>query len=180
MTRSLVSPLMPDRTRTPDDVRLEVDRALARAGAEGPRELAVHVALTEGVTAVEALARCGVHVPDADPAPRRIEFVRLPHGAPFRLGGERYRKVSARAAKSLTVGAPNALSIDGGAPVRVLPDRVVERIPTVVVPARRAGLPGRGLDREDDRHAHRDGHGEGDHAGEKAGRKHGGVKGGTL
>lgn len=125
--------------RTPDDVRLEVDRALARAGAEGPRELAIHIALTEGVSAVEALARCGVHVPDAEAVPRRVEFVRLPHGAPFRLRGQRYRKVSAKAAKALTVGAPNALPIDGGAPIWVAPGQVVDRIPTVVTSIRKAG-----------------------------------------
>ena len=130
---------MPERPRTPDDVRLEVDRALARAGAEdGPRELAIHIALSEGVSAAEALARCGVRVPAPEPAPRRIEFVRLPYGAPFRLNGVRYRKVSARAAKALALGAPNALPVDGGAPLWVDPGRVVERIPTVVAPVRRA------------------------------------------
>lgn len=129
---------MPERPRTPDDVRLEVDRALARAGADGPRELAVHIALSEGVSATEALARCGVYVPEATPAAREIEFVRLPYGAPFRLNGVRYRKVSARAAKALAVGGPNALPIDGGTPIWVAPGRVVERIPTAIVPVRKA------------------------------------------
>lgn len=123
--------------RTLDDVRLEVDRALAQIGGEGPRELAVHLALTEGLSAVEALARCGVDVP-APKGPREVAFVRLPHGAPFRLNGARYRKVSARAAKALARGAPNALPIGEGAPVWVAPDRVVERIPTVVAPVRKA------------------------------------------
>ena len=130
---------MPAPSRTPDDVRLEVDRALAKAGAEGPRELAIHLALTEGISAIEALARCGVDVPDARGRSRRVEFVRLPYGAPFRLNGIRYRKVSSRAARTLAQGAPNAVPIDGGAPIWVLPDRAVERIPTVVVPRRRTG-----------------------------------------
>ncbi len=130
---------MSERPRTPDDVRLEVDRALARVGGEGPREVAVHLALTEGVSAVEALARCGVDVPDGDPGPRQVEFVRLPHGAPFRLGGRRYRKVSAKAAKALTTGAPNALPIDDGVPIWVAPGRMVDRIPTVVTSVRKTG-----------------------------------------
>lgn len=129
---------MSARPRTPDDVRLAVDRALARVGGEGPRDLAVHLALSEGISAEEALARCGVDVPDAE-AERAVAFVRLPHGAPFRIAGQRYRKVSARTAKTLAFGAPNAVSLDGGAPRWLGPGDVVERIPTVVAPVRRAG-----------------------------------------
>ena len=56
---------------TPDDVRVSVDRALARlapeAAAEAPRAMAVALALAEGISAEAALARCGVEVPPARP-----------------------------------------------------------------------------------------------------------------
>jgi hypothetical protein len=60
----------------------------------------------------------------------RVPFGRLPYGAPFRLGGVRYRKVSAKTARLLTRGAPNATPIDGGEGLWLAPDRPVEPVPT--------------------------------------------------
>lgn len=126
---------LPDR-RTADDLRVAVGRLLARAfpdglvGWESPRELAVGLALREGLTAEEALARLGVTVPPPSAAPRPVAFGRLPYGAPFRLGGVRYRKVTAATARLLTRGAPNATPVDGGEGVWLAPDHPVEPIPT--------------------------------------------------
>lgn len=119
--------------RTPDDVRVAVDRALARLGpeaaAEAPRQLAVALALAEGLSAEEALARCGVEVPPGRPAP--VAFVLLPPGALFWWQGVRYRKVPARASRSLVPGAPNAFPVAGGDGRWFAPDHRVERVPTV-------------------------------------------------
>ena len=122
--------------RTPDDLRVAVDRLLARAfpggldAWESPRELAVGLALREGLTAEEALARCGVCVPSSEGRAGAVAFGRLPYGAPFRLGGVRYRKVTAKAARHLTRGAPNATALDGDGGVWLAPNRPVEPIPT--------------------------------------------------
>ena len=115
--------------RTLDDARLAVGRALARlgAGADAPRELAVSLVLTEGLTAEEALARCGVEVPPPVPAP--FAFVLVPPGGLFRWGGARWRKVSARTARRLTPGAPNATRLDGEGARCFRPDDRVERVP---------------------------------------------------
>ena len=122
--------------RTADDLRVAVDRLLARAfpggldGWESPRELAVGLALREGLAPEEALARLGVAVPPPSRRLRAVAFGRLPYGAPFRLGGARYRKVAAATARLLTRGAPNATPIDGGDGVWLAPDHPVEPIPT--------------------------------------------------
>ena len=118
--------------RTPDDVRVAVDRALARLGpeaaAEAPRQLAVALALQEGLTAEEALARCGVEVPERGPA--FVPFVLLPPGALFWWQGVRFRKVPARASRSLVPGAPNAYPVAGGDGRWLAPDERVERVVT--------------------------------------------------
>ena len=122
--------------RTADDLRVAVGRLLARAfpggldAWESPRELAVQLALREGLTPEEALARCGVTVPPPARRPGAVAFGRLPHGAPFRLGGVRYRKVTAKAARHLLRGAPNATEIDGDGGAWLAPDQPVEPIPT--------------------------------------------------
>lgn len=125
----------PDR-RTADDVRVAVDRALARAlpaGAdpwEAPRELAVHVALSEGLSAEDALARCGVRLGSGRPRPARVPFVRLPAGALFWVGPVRYRKVG-RTARTAALDAPNAVAVDDpGRVLWVAPDQRVEPVPT--------------------------------------------------
>ena len=120
---------------TPDDVRVAVDRALARAfpggvdAWESPREVAVQLALREGLSAEEALGRCGVAVPPPTRSP--VAFGRVPYGAPFRLGGVRYQKVTAKAARRLAAGAPNAEPMDDdGEAVWLAPDHPVEHVPT--------------------------------------------------
>ena len=123
---------------TPDDVRVAVDRALARAfpggvdAWESPREVAVQLALREGLSAEEALGRCGVDVPPPTRSP--VAFGRVPYGAPFRLRGVRYQKVTAKAARRLAAGAPNAEPLDAdGEAVWLAPDHPVEHVPTTVV-----------------------------------------------
>ena len=123
---------MPDRT--PDDVRVAVDRALARlppeAAAEAPRQLAVTLALAEGLSAEEALSRCGLEVP----ARRRgatVAFVRVPPGGLFQHGGVRYRKVVARVARRLASGAPNAYPVGSGEGRNFLPTDRVGLVATV-------------------------------------------------
>ncbi len=117
---------------TPDDVRVAVDRALARLAPgtadEAPRQLAIALALAEGIGAEQALARCGVEVPPAVPAP--VAFVLLPPGALFWWQGVRFRKVPARASRSLVPGAPNAYPVDGGDGRWIAPDQRVDRVPT--------------------------------------------------
>lgn len=108
----------------PDAVARAVDRALARAFPDGvdewevPRDLAVSLAVHEGLTPEQALARCGIAVTPGASVPD-VAFVLVPYGNVFRLDGERYRKVSAKAARQLFVGAPNATPLDGGDPVYV-------------------------------------------------------------
>ena len=118
--------------RTPDDVRVAVDRALARlapeAAVEAPRQLAIALALAEDLAAEEALARCGIEVPDARPA--LVPFVLLPPGALFWWEGVRFRKVPARASRSLVPGAPNAYPVAGGDGRWLMPDQRVERVVT--------------------------------------------------
>lgn len=124
-------------TPTPDDVRVAVDRALARlpaeAAAEAPRAMAVALALSEGISAEAALARCGVEVPPGRPG--TVAFVLLPPGALFRWRGVAYRKVGARAARQLVPGAPNAFPVDTAADAEAsegrwfAPDQRVERPP---------------------------------------------------
>ncbi len=123
---------MPDRT--PDDVRVAVDRALSRLpledAAEAPRQLAVALALAEGLSAEEALTRCGVEVP----ARRRgatVAFVRVPPGGLFRFRGVRYRKVVARVSRRLATGAPNAYPVGGGDGINFLPSDRVGLVSTV-------------------------------------------------
>ena len=114
---------------TLDDARLSVARALARLGAEAdhaPRDLAVALVLSEGITAEEALARCGITLPPARPSP--FAFVLVPPEGLFRWGGVRWRKVSAKQARRLAVGAPNAAPVDGGESRCFLPDERVERV----------------------------------------------------
>ena len=117
---------------TPDDVRVSVDRALARlapeAAAEAPRAMAVALALAEGISAEAALARCGVEVPPA--RPQAVAFVLLPPGALFWWQGVRYRKVPARASRSMVPGTPNAYPVAGGDGRWLAPDQRVERVPT--------------------------------------------------
>ena len=117
---------------TPDDVRVAVDRALARLGpeaaAEAPRALAVSLALAEDLTAEEALARCGVTVPPRE-GPAMLAFVLVPPSALFRHAGVVYRKVSARVSRDLVPGAPNAFPIDGGDGAWFMATQRVERIP---------------------------------------------------
>ena len=140
MRRSRTTP-----ARTPDDVRVAVDRALARAFPggvdpwESPREVAVQLALREGLSAEEALGRCGVDVPP--PARSPVAFGRIPYGAPFRLNGVRYKKVTAKTARRLATGAPNAEPIDDGEAVWLAPDHAVEHVPVTTVPEARG--PGR-------------------------------------
>ena len=132
---------------TPDDVRVAVDRALARSfpdgldGWESPRDVAVQLALREGLSAEEALGRCGVDVPPPTRSP--VAFGRVPYGAPFRLDGARYQKVTAKAARRLAAGAPNAESLDGGEAVWLAPDHPVEPVPTTVARADPRGRTGR-------------------------------------
>ncbi|WP_420456066.1 hypothetical protein [Rubrivirga sp.] len=117
---------------TPDDVRVAVDRALARlapeVAAEAPRALAVALALAEGIDAEAALARCGVEVPPASASP--VPFVLLPPGALFWWQGARFRKVPARASRSLVPGAPNAYPVAGGDGRWIAPDQRVDRVTT--------------------------------------------------
>jgi hypothetical protein len=117
---------------TPDDIRVAVDRLLARLGpeaiAEGPRELAIALALQEGLSAEEALARCGVDVPP--PRPAMVPFVLLPPGALFWWQERRFRKVPARASRDLVPGAPNAYPVEGGDGRWIAPDQRVERVVT--------------------------------------------------
>lgn len=125
--------------RTPDDVRVAVDRLLARlpleAAADAPRQLAVTLALAEDLTAEEALARCGVVLPPPEPSGATIAFVRVPPGGLFRWGGLRYRKVVARVARRLAVGAPNAYPVGGGDGRNFLP---TDRVGLVSIVRRRA------------------------------------------
>lgn len=124
--------------RTPDDVRVAVDRALGRLrpedAADAPRQLAVALAIAEDLTAEEALARCGVDVPPRTPG-ATIAFVRVPPGGLFRWGGVRYRKVVARVARRLAVGAPNAYPVGGGEGRCFFP---TDRVGLVTVVQRRA------------------------------------------
>ena len=129
---------------TPDDVRVAVDRALARSfpggvdGWESPRDVAVQLALREGLTAEEALGRCGVDVPPPTRSP--VAFGRVPYGSPFRLNGARYQKVTAKAARRLAAGAPNAEPLDpDGEAVWLAPDHPVDPVPTTVARAGRGG-----------------------------------------
>ena len=118
--------------RTPDDARVAVARALARLGAraaDAPRELAVALVLSEQITAEEALARCGVDLPPARPSP--FAFVLVPPGGLFRWGGVRWRKASAKQARRLGLGAPNATPVGGGEGRCFRPDERVERVPVV-------------------------------------------------
>ena len=119
--------------RTPDDVRVAVDRALARlppdVAAEAPRPLAVALALAEDLSAEEALARCGVTVPARAPGPARLAFVLVPPSSLFRWRGVAYRKVSARVSRSLVPGAPNAFAVETGDGAYFLPTQRVERVP---------------------------------------------------
>lgn len=118
----------------PAIVRHAIDRALARAFPDGvdpwdvPRELAISLALAEGLGAEEALARCGIHVAAAPSAPPRVAFVLVPYGQAFRHEGARYRKVRAKTARLLAQGAPNATPLDGGDPVHIAPDTLVEAV----------------------------------------------------
>ncbi|MGB3543422.1 hypothetical protein [Rubrivirga sp.] len=127
---------MPDRT--PDDVRVAVDRALARLSledaAEAPRQLAVTLALAEDLSAEEALSRCGLEVPTR-PRGATIAFVRIPPGGLFRHHGVRYRKVVARVARRLATGAPNAYPVGGGEGRNFLP---TDRVGLVAAVRRRA------------------------------------------
>lgn len=104
--------------RTLDDVRVAVDRALARlpaeASADAPRQLAVTLAVAEDLSAEEALARCGVEVPPRPARAPTVAFVRIPPEGLFQWGGVRYRKVAARVARRLATGAPNAYPVGGG------------------------------------------------------------------
>ena len=119
-------------SRTPDDVRVAVDRALARlpadVRAEAPRALAVSLALAEGIGAEEALERCGVSVPPRE-GPVWAAFVLVPPGAIFRSDGVRYRKVTARVSRALVPGAPNAFAVDTGEGAWFMATQRVERIP---------------------------------------------------
>ena len=122
--------------RTPDDARLAVRQALARLGPdaqEAPRELAVALVLAEGISAEAALARCGVELPPARPSP--FAFVLVPPGGLFRWGGARWRKATAKQARRLAVGAPNAVPVEGGEGRCFLPDERVERVPVSRQPA---------------------------------------------
>ena len=110
----------------PDAVARAVDRALARAFPDGvdawdvPRDLAVSLAVNEGIPAEQALARLGIAVTPGASVPE-VAFVLVPFGNAFWLDGARYRKVEERWARDLFVGAPNASPIDGGDPVYVPP-----------------------------------------------------------
>ncbi len=119
--------------RTPDDVRVAVDLALARLGpdaaAEAPRQLAIALALAEGLTAEEALARCGVDLPPRRPGPALVAFVLVPPTSVFRWKGVVYRKVSSRVSRDLVPGAPNAFAVETGEAAYFLPTQRVERIP---------------------------------------------------
>ena len=103
-----------------------VDRALARAFPDGvdawdvPRDLAVTLAVTEGISAEQALARLGIAVAPGASVPE-IAFVLVPYGNAFRLDGTLYRKIEAKWARDLFAGAPNATPIDGGNAVFVAP-----------------------------------------------------------
>lgn len=128
--RSLVS----DAPLHPAIVRQSIDRALDRAFPDGvdpwevPHELAVTLALTEGLTAEEALARCGIHVEPAPSRRARLAFVLVPYGNAFRYEGVRYRKVRAKTARLLAQGAPNAVPIDGGESIHIPPATLVEPV----------------------------------------------------
>ena len=118
---------------TTDDLRIAVDRALARLGTaiDAPRDLAVALALAEGITAEQALERCGVDVsglPHGRAA--RVAFVRVPPDGLFRTDGVRYRKLSAKRARRLAPGAPNALAVLDDEPRFFLPTERVEIVPT--------------------------------------------------
>lgn len=118
--------------RTLDDARVAVARALARLGSDAdhaPRQLAVALMLAEGVSAEEALARCGIAVPPPRPSP--FAFVLVPPGGLFRWGGQRWRKLTAKQARRLALGAPNAVPVDGGDGRCFRPDERVERVPVV-------------------------------------------------
>ena len=119
--------------RTPDDVRVAVDRALARlppdVAAEAPRPLAVALALADDLSAEEALARCGVTVPAHAGAPPTAAFVLVPPGSIFRWRGAAYRKVTARVSRALVPGAPNAFAVETGEGAYFLPTQRVERVP---------------------------------------------------
>lgn len=110
----------------PDAVARAVDRALARAFPDGadawdvPRDLAVSLAVSEGISAEQALARLGIAVTPGASVPE-IAFVLVPYGNAFWLDGVRYRKVQAKWARDLFVGAPNATPIDGGDGLFVAP-----------------------------------------------------------
>ena len=125
---------MSDTPLHPAIVRQSIDRALARAFPDGvdpwdvPRELAVSLALAEGLSAEEALARCGIHVAEAPAEAPRVAFVLVPYGNPFRHEGARYRKVRAKTARLLAQGAPNAVPLDGGEPVHIAPDTLVQPV----------------------------------------------------
>lgn len=118
---------------SPDAVARAVDRALARAFPDGvdtwevPRDLAVSLAVNEGLSAEQALTRLGIPVTPGASVPD-VAFALVPYGNAFRLHGERYRKVSAKAARQLFVGAPNAVPIDGGDPVYVAAGTLVRAV----------------------------------------------------
>jgi len=129
-TRQLVSEV----PLHPAIVRQSIDRALARAFPDGvdpwevPRELAITLALAEGLTAEEALARCGIHVEAAPSRRARVAFVLVPYGNAFRYEDVRYRKVRAKTARLLAQGAPNATPIDGGESIHIPPGTLVEPV----------------------------------------------------
>ncbi|MEO0557818.1 MAG: hypothetical protein AAF170_06505 [Bacteroidota bacterium] len=118
----------------PAIVRQAIDRALERAFPDGvdpwevPRELAISLALTEGLSAEEALARCGIHVEPAPSRKAQVAFVLVPYGNVFRYGEVRYRKVRAKTARLLAQGAPNATPIEGGESVHIPPATLVEPV----------------------------------------------------
>ena len=125
---------MPDAPLHPAIVRQSIDRALERAFPDGvdpwevPRELAVSLALAEGLSAEEALARCGIHVEAAPSRRARVAFVLVPYGQALRHEGVRYRKVRAKTARLLAQGAPNATPIDGGEGIHIPPGTLVEPV----------------------------------------------------
>lgn len=123
---------LPDRSAA--RVRRAIDRALARAFPDGvdpwevPRDLAVSLALAEGLSAEAALARCGIHVDAGASAPPEVAFALVPYGGAFAMDGRRYRKVSARTARQRAIGAPNAVPYEGGEAVFVDPSTRVRHI----------------------------------------------------
>ncbi|GAB5535036.1 MAG: hypothetical protein Rubg2KO_12850 [Rubricoccaceae bacterium] len=118
----------------PAIVRQAIDRALERAFPDGvdpwevPRELAITLALAEGLSAEDALARCGIHVEPAPSRKAQVAFVLVPYGQAFRYEGVRYRKVRAKTARLLAQGAPNATPIDGGDGIHIPPGTLVEPV----------------------------------------------------